>query len=244
MNALIANFGNDSIGLIQYAYAQKLADVAVVSIDTGWQNPAWDMRVDAAKAWVESLGFEWIRLKPTLNFAELVRAQQEFPSTRFQWCAIYLKGDTCRAWLGETDPLKTATILLARRRAHSVKFQALPEFSDQHAEEFGDRKIWHPLYLHSDSALARLVADTPFAWLPHRSLECDPCVNSDAGDLLRLDEVSLERLSALEREMQTPFLPQLYAGETTIAAAYPHLKADAPHFLFDMGCGSPYGCGL
>src|ERR1700677_3046986 len=243
MNALIANFGNDSIGLIQYAYTQKLKNVAVVSVNTGWHNPAWSLRVREAEEWVKSLGFEWVRLKSRLDFAALVHAQEEFPSTKFQWCAIYLKGDTCRAWLAETDPLKEATILLARRRPQSAKFQDLPEFVAGQAEEFEDRKIWHPLYLNTEADLRHLVSETPFEWILHRSLECDPCVNSDAADLQRLRPDLIARVSQLEDDLHAPFLPGCYAGKKNLAAAWAHLTPGPSPFLFDMGCGSPYGCG-
>ncbi len=244
MNILVANFGNDSLGLIEYAYQQKLVGVQVVSVDTGWSNPQWDKRVQAAEAWVRRLGFKWVRLTARLNFPELVRAQAEFPTTKFQWCAIYLKGDTLRAWLADIDPLKKATVLLARRRDQSPKFKDLPQFVDEPEEAFDDRRIWHPLYLTDEAALRALIEVTPFDWITHRSLECDPCVNSDAADLQRLTPALVQRLSALELEMAEPFLPAFYNNKKTLQDAQPYLKPRPAHFLFDMGCGSPYGCGL
>lgn len=243
MNILIANFGNDSLGLIQYVVRLQLKEVVVVSVDTGFGNPVWQERIVQAQDWVSSLGFTSVRLQPKLDFAKLVQAQGEFPSTRFQWCATYLKGDTLRAWLSETDPLKTATVLLARRRSQSPQFSDLPEFVEG-AEEFADRRIWHPLINTDEKQLQGLVRQTPFAWMPHRSLECDPCVNSDAADVLRLSTDLIERVSRLETLMQEPFLPELYQGETSLKAALPNLKPGKSRFLFDMGCGSPYGCGL
>lgn len=243
MNILIANFGNDSIGLIQHAYQQRLPNVFVVSVDTGWGNPLWDERIQKAEAWVKSLGFSWVRLNPKLDFTRLVKAQGEFPSTKFQWCATYLKGDTIRAYLQETDPLKDARVLLARRRGQSPKFKDLPEHVEG-SEDFAHRKIWHPLYQADEKSLQDLVAKTPFSWVLHRSLECDPCVNSDAGDVLRLNKDLIERVNRLEIEMKEAFLPDICHDKKNLKEALPHLKPEKPRFLFDMGCGSPYGCGL
>lgn len=248
MNVIVANFGNDSLGLIQYAKMLDLQEVFVVSVDTGLGNPAWEQRVKQAEDWIKGLGFTSLRLQPKLNFTELVKAQGEFPSTRFQWCATYLKGDTLRAWLNERDSLKEAVILLARRRSQSPKFQDLSEFIES-AEEFAERKIWYPLIHFSEQDLQNLLHQTPFVWVDHRSLECDPCVNSDAADVLRLPDDLIARISALETQMQEPFLPDLYHDAKTLKEAMPHLKSNkarvlSNRFLFDMGCGSPYGCGL
>lgn len=244
MNILIANFGNDSIGLIHYAYRQNLSNVSVISIDTGWGNPAWDQRVDDAEAWINSLGFTSIRLQAKLKFAELILAQREFPSTKFQWCAPFLKGDTIRAYLSEIDPLKQARILLARRRSQSPKFATLPEWIEN-AEEFDGYAVWHPLYLFSEADVRAEIDHSPFAWIPHRSLECDPCVNSDINDIKRLSPDLIQRLTDLEMHINEPFLPQLYAGRQTLRDALPYLQSEEESgFLFDMGCGSPYGCGL
>lgn len=243
MNIVVANFGNDSIGLIQYVHSLSLSKVTVVSIDTGFGNPEWNPRVNEAQKWIQSLGFAWTRLKPKLDFEHLIKAQGEFPSTKFQWCATYLKGDTIRDWLAEIDPLKEATILLARRRAQSQKFKELAEFIEG-SEDFADRKIWHPLYLEQNDTLQARITKTPFTWLPHRSLECDPCVNSDAADVLRLSSNLIERVTLLEKEMHEPFLPHVYHDKATLQEALPTLKPAPSKFLFDMGCGSPYGCGL
>lgn len=243
MNIVVANFGNDSIGLIQYVHSLSLPHVVVVSIDTGFGNPQWDQRVNEAQTWVQSLGLSWLRLKPKLDFEHLIKAQGEFPSTKFQWCATYLKGDTLHDWLTEMDPLKEAVVLLARRRAQSPRFRELAEFVEG-SEDFADRKIWHPLYAESNQDLQKRVSVSPFPWVEHRSLECDPCVNSDAADVLRLTPDLVERITRLEKEMHEPFLPHLCHDKPTLAEALPTLKPAKPKFLFDMGCGSPYGCGL
>ena len=225
---IVANFGNDSLALIAYAFAQKWPNVTVVSVDTGFEHPDWSLRVSAAEDYVRSLGFHVVRLQARPDFAGLVRAQGEFPTPKFQWCAVYLKGDTLRTWLEKIDPLKTAKIILARRRSQSPKFAELPEYVEQD-EAFAGRLIWHPFYMHQEAEIEALLAITSFEWLAHRSLECDPCVNSSIAEFKRTILPVQKRLEDLEAEM----------GESFLQKNTP----DKP-FIFDMGCGSPYGCGL
>ncbi|MCX7122990.1 MAG: hypothetical protein NTV32_04885 [Gammaproteobacteria bacterium] len=228
LHVIVANFGNDSLALIAHAHAQKWLNVRVVSVDTGFANPAWSARVVQAEAYAREQGFEVIRLQAKPDFAGLVRAQGEFPTPKFQWCAVYLKGDTIRNWLEINDPLKTAKVILARRRSQSLKFEDLPEWIEND-EAFSGRLIWHPFYLYSESEIKALVAATPFEWLPHRSLECDPCVNSSCAELKRAIPDVQSRIQVLEAEIGGAFLKKNIP--------------DKP-FIFDMGCGSPYGCGL
>jgi 3'-phosphoadenosine 5'-phosphosulfate sulfotransferase (PAPS reductase)/FAD synthetase len=228
LRVIVANFGNDSVALMAYAAQHKWSQIYVVSVDTGFAHPDWSERVGLAERYARSLGFTVLRLTAQPDFVNLVRAQGEFPTPKFQWCAVYLKGDTLRLWLEQVDPLKTAEIILPRRRSHSPQFAQLPEYLEQD-ESFAERRIWHPLYQHSELETRALVETTPLDWLPHRSLECDPCVNSSIAALNRADSRIQARVAALEHELGEPFLQK-----TTV---------DKP-FIFDMGCGSPYGCGL
>ncbi len=216
------------MALIAYAAQQKWSQVHVVSVDTGFAHPDWAQRVQAGEDYARQLGFAVMRLQAEPDFADLVRAQGEFPTPKFQWCAVYLKGDTLRRWLEKVDSFKTAEIVLARRRSQSLKFADLPEYLEQD-EAFAERRIWHPLYVHSEADIQGLVADTPLDWLPQRSLECDPCVNSSLAELKRAVPAVQQRLQGLEAEMGEAFLQKN--------------TPDKP-FIFDMGCGSPYGCGL
>lgn len=231
---IVANYGNDSVGLIQFAHSQKWKNTQILSIDTGWMSTDFQTRVHIAEKWAKNLGFPVFRLKASPDFSALVQAQEEFPSPKFQWCAVYLKGDTIRKWLNQHDPMKEMTVVLARRRAQSPLFFDLPEQQD-HTEEYNERSVWNPLFSHNDAALQALISKTPLPWLSHRSLECDPCVNSDSADRARLKQPEKERLLSLEKKM----------GQTLFDAGNPScFSAHSAHFIFDMGCGSPYGCGL
>lgn len=200
MNVLVANYGNDSIALIQYAFEQGIPDVTVVSIDTDYAPPSWSERVKAAEIWAQSLGFKIVRLKSKLGFNALIEAQGEVPTPKFAWCAVYLKGDTLRTWLSTFDPLKETQLLLARRRDQSPLFSSLSEHLEQ-TEEYEGRDVWHPLYRHSDVEITALAKKALLPLLSHRSLECDPCIHEEP-------------------------------------------KHNGATFIYDMGCGAVYGCGL
>jgi 3'-phosphoadenosine 5'-phosphosulfate sulfotransferase (PAPS reductase)/FAD synthetase len=237
MYIIPANFGNDSLALIQWAYEAKVTPVTVTYVDTGWAAPEWPARVERCKVWVESLGFHFVLLKPKVDFPTLMREQKGFPTRKFQWCASFLKGLPLLAWLDQpaNDPGCVATIMLAHRRSASRAKATLAEFIDE-SEHYGERNLWHPLYLHTLEERDALLQRAGFEVLSHRSLECDPCVNSDAVDVLRMDLSVIERTATLEKELHQKMLdPDLLAQPIAMTN-----RAE----LFDMGCGSPYGCGL
>lgn len=235
---LPVNFGNDSIALIQWAYEKKLSPVTVTYADTGWAAPEWPKRVEHCKTWVKSLGFEFVLLKSKADFPTLVREQNGFPTRKFQWCAGFLKGLPLLAWLDkpENDPNCTATILLAHRRSTSRNKATLAEFIEE-SEHYGERKVWHPLYAHSPEERNQLIQRVGFEILSHRSLECDPCINSDACDVARMSPAVLAKMHALETEMNQKMLdPEAYNPAKTVMTN--------SNDLMEMGCGTPYGCGL
>lgn len=245
-----ANFGNDSVALIQWAHLQKLTSVTVTYVDTGWAAPEWPARVERCKAWVKSLGFEFVLLKPKVDFSTLMREQNSFPTRKFQWCASFLKGLPLLAWLDQpkNDPGCEAIILLSHRRSASRAKVDLAEFIEE-SEHYGERKVWHPLYTHSVAQRDELVKDAGFEVLTHRSLECDPCVNSDVSDVLRMDLSVVERTAKLEQELHQKMLdPAIYGAAINLREALVQLKQPIVMTnsaeMFDMGCGSPYGCGL
>ena len=60
---------------------------------------------------------------------------------------------------------------------------------------------WHPLYLHTDAERNALITRSGFEPLPHRSLECNPYVNANRQDFLRLTPGEIERVNELEVEI-------------------------------------------
>lgn len=252
MFVVISNYGNESIALIQWAHDQRLDNVTVVNVDTGWSAPSWPAHVQHCKDWVLGLGMTPITLKPKVDFESLMRTQNGFPSRKFSWCANFLKALPILDWLDSptVDPVAEATIVLARRRyASRVNFD-LPEWIEEE-EKLGDRKVWHPLYLHDNDSRNDLIEKANFKVMPHRSLECDPCINSDLSDVLRMDVSVLQRTALLENELNSHLLdPHIYHEEQNLFKAIqkleksPKLDDFEPSELFDMGCGNAFGCGL
>lgn len=244
---IFGNYGNETIGLIQWAAEHKLQNVWVVSVDTQWAAAGWQARVEAGEKLATSKGFSVARLQAKLGFAELVKEQGDFPSSQYQWCAGFLKALPLIDWLDSIDPTCETILMLGNRRALAQGQATLTEYNEE-SEHFGGRKIWHPLYQHTDEQLQALVLTCGLDYLPHRSLECDPCVNNTNQDFLRLQKLDISKTSRLEKAMKK----HIFKGDSCCDAegveqvinwVEKNPKSDtlAP---IDMGCGSPFGCGL
>src|SRR3990167_5336990 len=98
MNIIIANFGNDSIALIQWAHEHHLDNVTVIYVETGWAAPEWGKRVEHCQSWLKKLGMNSVTLKPRLSFTDLMQERGQFPTRKFQWCASILKGAVIVNW--------------------------------------------------------------------------------------------------------------------------------------------------
>ncbi|MFZ9036330.1 MAG: hypothetical protein ACO2ZM_09500, partial [Francisellaceae bacterium] len=182
MFCIIANFGDDSIALIQWAYEKKLKDVTVLSVDTGWQAQSWKKRLDCALQWLDSLNFKHIHLPAEHDMKKLVETRGQFPSQKFHWCAGFLKGITILNWLETHDEDYEATILLPNRRDMTKTSTDLMEYVEE-SERYDDRRLWYPLYQHSKHQRDELIKKTPFKTpLNHRSLECQPCIHTTSAD--------------------------------------------------------------
>ncbi len=250
MHVISCNGGDDSVALIQWAHQQALSDVFVVSIDTGWAAPGWAARVATLQNLVERYQFNWVPLTAKASFQALVTDRHSFPNQKFQWCAGFLKGLPLLAWLDKHDPACNATILLPKRRAASHAGVFLEEFIPE-SEHHGERRVWHPLVEVNDEGRDLLVREAGFTLLGHRSLECDPCVNSLGTDLVRLEDETINKVAQLEEAVGKPmFAPASTGGADGIRAAIAHARAQtaqgesAQETSFNMGCGSPFGCGL
>lgn len=248
MNVISSSYGNDSIAMIQWAHEQSLTDVHVVFIDTGWSSQTWLGRVARAEEWVKSLGFHAVRLTPAVQFADLMRMKKGFPSQRYQWCSAHLKGVPFLEWIDQHDNDCQAMVLIGKRRAESQERKDTPEFIDA-SEYHGGRRVWHPLYLHSNQDRDKLLYRSGFDPLPHRSMECSPCINANRADMRLLDERDIAKVEALETEVgKTMFRPKRHAGAVGIrkviawANASPGTFNDNQEDLFNS-CSSGY-CGF
>jgi len=249
---MIANYGNDSVALIQWAAEAQLLDAFVLSVATGWAAPHWTERVAQCQAWVRQCGFTPIQVKPAMDFTELMQTRGEFATAQFQWCAKYLKALPILDWLDETvDPCGQAIVMLATHSDHTSFSKPVSEWIEI-SEHFGERRLWQPLYQHTLSERDALIQRAGLTVLPHRSLECDPCVNSDTNDVMRLDDSVLARTAALEKQLCQPMLdPQIYQQQPDLWQAVQQLRQQGKQFipmeqsgLFHAGCGNPFGCGM
>jgi len=244
MYVISGNFGNQTIAVMQWTFEQGLQNVTVVSIDTGWADEHWQQRVDQAELFAKRCGFETARLKSKLTFAELMRDRKHFPSTKFQWCAGFLKGLTLLDWLEEVDPSCEAVIIMGKRRGGSRADLNLAEYIEE-SPHHGDRKVWHPLFDLTDQSFVQLIQNAGFELLNHRSMECDPCVNNISSDFANISDKALKKTKRLEKELgKTMFVMPIAEMVKQAKQARDKIKMDIKGGeQFDMGCGSPYGCG-
>ena len=249
MNVLSASYGNDSRAMIQWAREANLNDVVVAYIDTGWASEQWQDLVRSSDEWARSLGFETVTIKPTMRFADLIRAKKGFPNQRYQWCSGLLKGIPFLNWLDDLDPDGSSAVFVGKRRDESRARADTPcvTISEYH----GGRLLIHPLYNHSEADRNALLQRAGFDPLPHRSLECDPCVNANRSDFRRLSAADIAKTAALEAEIgKTMFRPARHGGAHGIEQVIEWARCSRGQFrheqdgLFTVGCGSPFGCGL
>jgi 3'-phosphoadenosine 5'-phosphosulfate sulfotransferase (PAPS reductase)/FAD synthetase len=240
--------GNDSTALIQWAFENALAftsPVVVAYCNTGWSAPGWDSRIKTVSAFAERCGFETVEI-PSMGMSDLVRLKKGFPGNGMQFCTTHLKIVPFLNWIDNVDPQRQATVLIGKRRAESIARRDTPEFIER-SEVHGDRKVWHPLYLHDDDLRDGLLDRAGFEVLPHRSSECSPCVNANRDDFKRLTVTDISKVSSLEVEIGKPmFRPKRFDamgiyGVMMWAQYGKNHEAELPS---DQGCGSSFGCGL
>jgi len=250
MNVISSSYGNDSIALIQWAYEKGLKDVVVVYVDTGWATKKWEERILAGEALAGGYGFQTVRCGGDMKFEELIQHKKGFPNQRFQWCSGMLKGIPFLNWIDEIDKDRKAKVMVGKRREESRERAKTPEYvydSDYH----GGRTLWHPLYLHNETDRNLLLEYAGFDVLPHRSLECSPCVNANRNDFQMLCQTDIEKVKNLENKVgKNMFRPARHNGAIGIVEVVKWAKYGAGKYIpdqedmFDLGCGSPFGCGL
>jgi len=245
MNVISSSYGNDSVALIQWAHEQNLPDVTVAYCDTGWSAPYWPQRVIEGERLAKSYGFKTVQCK-SLGMPELVRMKKGWPGNGQQFCTAHLKGLPFLQWIDEADPTVQAVVLIGKRRAESEARKDTPEFIES-SPYHGGRKIWHPLYQFSDEQRNELLGRAGFTPLPHRSRECNPCVNANRGDFLRLTPGEIERVNDLEVEIGQPMFRAKRFGAMGIHGIMVWAKDGKKRASTDeeeAECASLFGCGL
>lgn len=245
---IFSSYGNDSCALIQWAHENKLQDVTVLYSDTGWSAPWWQQRIVDMEFWVELLGFEPARTT-SIGFADLAREKKGFPVQQYQWCSWRLKIEPAQRWLEENDPEKRAICLVGVRREESQSRAGYPEYMVR-SESHGGRCLIAPLATWTAKDRDALLARAHVTPLPHRSMECFPCINSNRSDLRELakDEAAVEVVEALEAEIgKTLFRPKRHMGAKGIREVLKWAQAERgqyePPSEEESGCESGW-CGI
>ncbi len=243
MYIIRSNYSNNSLALIQWAYENKLDDLHVVYIDTGWAAKGWLEHVRLCEAFVEALGFNVQHINPISGFADVMEMKGGFPSRQNQWCALHLKGIPFLKWIEEIDPNDQATVLIPKCPVET-NFDTVPEFINS-CEYNGERKVWHPLFQHSQEQRDQLLTNSPFDPLTHRSQECSPCVNSNVNELRQLSEADIEKTAELEEDVEMHlFSPEHCGGAEGIRQVIHWAKQTNEQSLnFKFGCSAFFGCG-
>jgi 3'-phosphoadenosine 5'-phosphosulfate sulfotransferase (PAPS reductase)/FAD synthetase len=168
-----------------------------------------------------------------------------WPGNGQQFCTAHLKGIPFLQWADEYDPVCMGTVLIGKRRAESEKRKETPEFIES-SEHHGGRRVWHPLYLHTDEMRNALLDRAGFKPLAHRSLECNPCVNANRQDFLRLTPGEVERVNDLEAEIGKPmFRPKRFnaMGIHSVIQWAKHGRDRGDIEEEESECASLFGCG-
>lgn len=241
MYCIIANFGDDSVALIQHVYELQLSEVFVLSVDTGWSSSTWNTRIEKAEQWINSLGFKHFHLKSENKFSELVQARMNFPSTQFNWCAGFLKGITILNWLEENDENCTSTILLPNRREMS-KAQADLPYKIEESGRYDSRTVEYLLADLDTNMRNLIIAKTPFKNpLNHRSLECQPCIHLTRRDIQLFSSKDTTRIIKLENCIKQSMFSEEFSNYLLTLKEKP---SNNYYDEFSKTCGWYYGCGL
>ena len=248
---IFASYGNDSVALIQWAKEASLKNVAVLYSDTGWASNDWGDRVCSAEDWVRSIGFYPHRTS-SIGLESLVRQKKAWPRQGMQFCTLELKILPAMKWLDEHDPEKSAICLVGVRREESQNRRNFPEEIES-SPNHGGRRLLAPLVKYSNQERDDLLARAGFKPLPHRSMECFPCINSNRSDLRLLagDQERINKISKIEEEMgvtsngkkRTMFRPYRHMGAVGIKEVVRWAESERGEFEPIDDCETGY-CGI
>lgn len=222
MNIVFVSCGNDSVALLQWCVERGLPDVHAVYSNTGWAHPDWPARVDAVRQYAQAHGMSFHEIKSE-GMTALVKRKKAWPRQGIQFCTQELKIKPAIKWMDERDPDKDSTCLIGVRREESANRAQFPEHvegSDRH----GGRDVWAPLVRMKEDERNALILRAGFDVLPHRSMECNPCINANRADLRKVPEAKLIYIENLETDMghtkegkpRTMFRPYRHQGATGI----------------------------
>lgn len=219
-----ASYGNDSVALVQWLHEACLPNVVVLYSDTGWSKGDWAERVLRMEDWVRGLGFRAERTA-SVGLEQLVRDRKGWPRQGMQFCTIELKMEPAMRWLDANDPQRHAACCVGVRREESNNRRHFPEVLDV-SPNHGGRTCWAPLVDFTTAERDALIRRAGVEPLPHRSMECFPCVNSNRADLRMLanDPARIDEIERIEDSLgftskgkpRTMFRPYRHMGASGI----------------------------
>lgn len=247
------SYGNDSVALLQWALDRDLYGVTAVYMDTGWSAPWWTERVERCEEWARGHGIKTMRTA-SIGLEALVKEKKGWPRSGMQFCTQRLKIEPNNELLKRIDPCGTACCLVGVRREESFRRRNFPEYVSSEPGH-GGRAVWAPLVDYTEAERNALLARAGFEPLPHRSMECFPCINAGKADIRLLDEPTISKIERIETEMgvtskgkpRTMFRPAKKMGATGIRQIVQW--ANTSHGKFNLDdetgddCDSGY-CGL
>jgi len=245
---IFASYGNDSIALIQWAADAGLCDVAVVYSDTGWAADWWADRVTHGEEFAQAKGFATHRTTSE-GMLDLVKRKKGWPmGGGAAFCTAELKVLPGLAWLDAYDPDGEVTCITGVRREESANRADAPEWVESSGKH-GGRELWQPLVRHTSDQRDALLAKAGFEVLPHRSMECFPCVHANIDDLRMLTPDRINLIDITEQEMginskgnaRVMFRPKRHKGAVGIKAV--HTWAMAPRRRDQIDALTPCNSG-
>ena len=249
MIVAFVSYGNDSIALLQFLAENEWENVVALHSDTGWAAPWWKDRVADGEEYARHLGFRTERTE-SVGMMDLVRSRKGWPRQGMQFCTAELKILPAVAWLEANDPEAEAVCAVGIRRQESAARSRWPEY--QESDRHGGRELWSPLVRHTTEMRDDLIRRAGFNPLPHRSMECYPCVNANQIDLRALTDDRVAFIEQFENELgvtkngkpRTMFRAGKKLGATgirqVVAWAWNEHERDQL-FLFGPGAGCDSG---
>ena len=199
MNIIFSSCGNDSVALIRWAIEHDLDDLVVAYSDTKWAAESWVERVERVERVVVKHGGKFVKIESE-GFANLARRKKAFPANGMAFCSYELKIKPAMEWLETIDPEKAAVCYVGVMRIESEARKNWPEKIEA-SPNHGGRQLVSPLARLSLAERDELLDRAGFDVLPHRSMECTPCVNATRKDLQNLDDIDVIKVVNLENEL-------------------------------------------
>lgn len=199
--------------MLHKAILDGVKNITVVYCHTGWASEDWYERVVRVRAYAELNGAKFVELnKKGMTFEQLIELKKGFPMPGKTWCSLHLKALPFLTWADVVDPKCEAIVMIGKRRDESIARRDTEEFVYS-SENHGGRPVWHSLAYVTEAQRDKLIIDAGFEVLPHRSKECDPCVNANRKDMRSLSDGAITKVIRLEGRIgQNMFRPHHHMG--------------------------------